>query len=420
MKKMTLPVRLLFYLHKIFLFFFYILLRATVGVYCRLKFRLAWELTEEIRKLRAPYLVLADHVHPMDPFFVGLKLKPVIHWVAADANFRTPFMKFVMTVLAGAVAKTKNRSDMTTLSRLKGLVETRNVIGVYQEGERSWDGVGLPPVAGTDKLIRFLKIPVVYAHLEGGYQDHPRWSWRSNRAQVKIKYEMMIGPEEIGDMGLSEINRRMVRTSSYDDWQYAQKGYAPLEGQRRAEFLELVCFLCPQCGRVGEIRSRGNNFRCSCGLHGRRDVMGRFEWIEADFSRQEGAPEPFPTVREWNLWQERTLVERIKGAGENTLFWEDRGTVHLTRGKRKGRQKSLGVGSARFYRDRIEFDSPRIRLSLPLEEITSFSVFKQYYTEFYYNKQLHRFTFTSRSVSGYKWLLLFRLLLDFRNQEHDK
>jgi len=98
-----------------------------------------------------------------------------------------------------------------------------------------------------------------------------------------------------------------------------------------------------------------------------------------------------------------------------TLFWEDRGCVRLTRG-RKGALKDRGVGTARFFGDRIEFSSPREKISLPLKEISGFSVFKQYYTEFYHDHQLYRFTFTERNVSGYKWLMLFRLIIQFKKE----
>ena len=409
-------IRLMIIIHEGFLIIFQFLLGSVLKVYTLLKYKQRYDMPKNVKKLKPPYLVLADHVHTMDPFFHGLGLRPVIHWVAADANFRNPFMKFALTFIAGAVAKSKNRSDMVTLTKLRRLVESGCVIGIYQEGERSWDGIGLPPVPGTDKLIRFLKKPVVYCHLEGAYLDQPRWSWSSNRAQITVRYELMISQDEIEHMSLSEIGERLKKVSFYNDWEYKEKGLLPFRGEKRAENIELVCFLCPQCLSVNTLSSQGNELICSCCfLHTTLDRYGRFDWVKADFSSIDTPP--FPTVREWNLWQESFYREKTKSlnpvqAGK-ILFWEDRESVTLTRGKRKGVLKNIGTGSARFYGDRIEF-SGKQHLVLPLEEISSFSVFKQYYTEFYYNKQLHRFTFTNRSVSGYKWLLLFRILLEDR------
>lgn len=422
-------------LHRIALPFFYIFLRSTFGLYCRIRFRPRYFVPPEVRKLKTPYIVLADHVHPMDMFINGLALRPVIHWVAADANFRTPFMKFGMTVLAGAVAKAKNRSDMVTLSQLKLLTDIGSVIGIYQEGERSWDGVSLPPVKGTDKLIRFLKVPVVYAHLEGAYLEHPRWTWSGNRTPINVRYEIIISRDDVQTMPLSEITRRITEAGSYDEWAYQKEAQIPLKGDRRAENVELVCFLCPGCHSVNTIHSEGNDFACSsCGLEGSINEMGSFAWAPGTAIRWPGN-RAFSTVREWNLWQadfyheEMEKVYGLFGDGlvasvnpSTYLFWEDLDSVILSRGKRGRMMKTLGIGTARFFGDRIEFESPAgsvrrsddVKLSIPLDDISSFSVFKQFYAEFYYNKELYQFSFTNRSVSGYKWLVLFNMIVDHK------
>ncbi len=426
MRKASFGQKALGYLHRVFLAFFYILLRATIGLWCRLHFRPRWNVPPEVKGLRPPFLVLGDHVHPMDMFIIGLALRPVIHWVAADANFRSPFMKFVMTVLAGAVAKAKNRSDMVTLSHLRLLTEVGSVIGVYQEGERSWDGVSLPPVSGTDKLVRFLKVPVVYAHLEGAYLEHPRWTWSGNRTDINVRYELLISREESSILPLSEITRRIEETARYDEWAYQAEARIPLRGEKRAENVELVCFRCPSCGSVNTLKSTGNDFGCRvCSLKGGIDELGSFTWQDDRGISWPGG-EPFRNVRDWNLWQKEHYEAELDGVFSDSgdpgshLFWEDRDVVRISRGKRGMQMKLLGIGSARFYGDRIELEAsidsaPRARgvnLVIPLDDINSFSVFKQFYTEFYFDKQLYQLSFTNRSVSGYKWLMLFNMILD--------
>lgn len=440
MKKAPFGRIVLVYLHRAFLIFFYhLILRPTAGTFTLLRFKPNYDVPREVRHIKPPFVVLADHVHPMDMFINGMGLLRIIHWVAADANFRTPFMNLVMTLLAGAVAKAKNKSDMVTLSRLKLLTETGNVIGVYQEGERSWDGVGLPPVPGTDKLIRFLKVPVIYCHLEGAYLEHPRWTWSGNKRPVNVRYEIVISPEEAGKLPLSEITRRIETVGRYDEWAYQAEARVPLRGNKRAENVELVCFLCPSCLSVNTLKSRGNSFSCSaCGLQGGIDEFGWFEWSDAGTDNNWPTGKPFPTVRQWNLWQSDHYRQVLKtvygppGAGPGAvfnpsehLFWEDVKTVKISRGKRGRQMKLLGIGSARFYGDRIELDAaassvPKaggLRLSMPLDDISSFSVFKQFYAEFYFDRELYQLSFTSRSVSGYKWQMLFRMILEHKRQQ---
>ena len=143
--------------------------------------------------------------------------------------------------------------------------------------------------------------------------------------------------------------------------------------------------------------------------------LGHFEWGRPPTEWPTGRP--FETVRDWNLWQiahYRDELERLRSVPSAHpaahLFWEDAGVVHLSRGNRDKRLQDIGIGSARFFGDRIEFESETDRIVMPVTEISSFSVFKQHFTEFYHDHQLYRFSFTDRSVSGYKWLMLFHLM----------
>ena len=62
------------------------------------------------------------------------------------------------------------------------------VVGVYPEGERSWDGVLQPFRRGTVRLLLKVGVPIVPCGLEGSFDVWPRWGAGIRRADVTIRF----------------------------------------------------------------------------------------------------------------------------------------------------------------------------------------------------------------------------------------
>ena len=68
------------------------------------------------------------------------------------------------------------------------LVEKGEAIGIYPEGERSWDGALQPLRRGTVRLLLKAGAPVVPCGVVGSYDVWPRWSRRPRRCRVLIRF----------------------------------------------------------------------------------------------------------------------------------------------------------------------------------------------------------------------------------------
>lgn len=173
----------------------------------------------------------------------------------------------------------------------------------------------------------------------------------------------------------------------------------PILSESRAEYLELVHFLCPSCEGVGGLHSRGNILSCDCGY---RVVVDRFGF----FSYPEGGPS-FESPHDWVIWQNRVLFERIKDAldGDESepVLLSDAG-IALMKSERAKSMTHVLTGEARLFSNRIEVGDPGDEIvSFPLREISAVNIFKQQKFEFRYKKTQYRLQPPNRSVSGYKW-----------------
>jgi 1-acyl-sn-glycerol-3-phosphate acyltransferase len=70
---------------------------------------------------------------------------------------------------------------------LRRLEEGKGV-GIYPEGERSWDGALQPFRQGTVRLLLKAGVPVVPCGIDGSYDVWPRWSRRILRFPVRIRF----------------------------------------------------------------------------------------------------------------------------------------------------------------------------------------------------------------------------------------
>ena len=115
----------------------------------------------------------------------GIYIKHQIFYIASDAVFRSLFFKFLVQLL-GAIPKTKAQSDIDALKNIIRIKEDGNIIGIFPEGRRTWDGVTLPLVYSTSKLIRMLKVPVVTVVFKGGFFSQPRWGFHIQKGKILL------------------------------------------------------------------------------------------------------------------------------------------------------------------------------------------------------------------------------------------
>jgi 1-acyl-sn-glycerol-3-phosphate acyltransferase len=85
-------------------------------------------------------------------------------------------------------------------------IKKGNGIGVYPEGERTWDGTLLPFKYNTIRFVRSIQVPIVIVKISGAFEVLPRWSHKIQGGNIRIEvqrcFSLITERWSIGDLKL--------------------------------------------------------------------------------------------------------------------------------------------------------------------------------------------------------------------------
>ncbi len=161
---------------------------------CQTIVRVGWPLvgrlhvrgTENV-PARGPFLLIANHQSVLDPILIQTVCPRPLHTMAKSTQFASPSMRWLMPRLKSFPVRRFEPDPQAVRLVLRRLREGHGV-GIYIEGERSWDGRLQAPRRGTVRLILRAGVPVVPAAIAGSYEAWPRWDRGLRRSDVAIVF----------------------------------------------------------------------------------------------------------------------------------------------------------------------------------------------------------------------------------------
>ena len=239
--------------------------------FVRLKFRFRYD---SLKKIKGPYLLLANHNMEMDPILMGIAAKRQLFFVASEhiarKGFGTWFLMRYFHPILHRKGKDGARSVMNILKTLRG----GSSVMLFPEGNRSFDGVTCPIPEATGKMAKHAGVPVITYRMEGGYLSQPRFSTTLRRGRVTGKLIRVYSPEELKAMSDSEVNETFARDLYEDAYEAQERERIAFKGKRLAKGIESTLYRCPQCGAFGTLTSDNKTLRCTCGYEAAYDVYG--------------------------------------------------------------------------------------------------------------------------------------------------
>ena len=251
-------------------------------IYVALSHLYMWTRTNAREQMprEGPVLILANHVSFLDPPQVGSFVGRNVHFMAGEQLFRVPILGFLVERV-GAFSKKQFVKDRDSMVHLNELYEAGEVVALFPEGSRSWDGRPLPILPGIARLIKRIDARVMFIRLQTGHLQHPRWAryprWIPSVMEADPPRSF---PPELSHEEILEV----VREHLSIDWRRpAPRGSF---GFRMAEGLPDYLWACPSCFAVGGLRVRSsdrNQVACGeCGRAWRVDVHARLNPLEGD------------------------------------------------------------------------------------------------------------------------------------------
>jgi len=170
--------------------------RHSLAVY-RLLRALCWGLTSVMARIRVegrenvpasgPFLLIANHQSILDPIIIQTRIRRPLHTLTKSTQFAAqPFRWLLPRILA--LPTRRYRVDPQVVRMILRRLGEGEGVGIYVEGERSWDARLQPFRRGTVRVILRSGVPVIPCGIQGSYDVWPRWSRRPRRGEVVVRF----------------------------------------------------------------------------------------------------------------------------------------------------------------------------------------------------------------------------------------
>jgi 1-acyl-sn-glycerol-3-phosphate acyltransferase len=234
---------------------FYHWLKIPAMVLCRTVFSYRILYRERI-PINPPFFIIAAHRNYLDPFIIATAISYPIHYVTTFEMFRTSLSRFLFSHMF-CIPRKRYLNDTAATRQVVRLVNQGAVIGLFPEGERSWNGAMLSFKPEVLKLVRkYSHVPVLPVRLEGNYLAWPRWGKGVRRAHVTVTIEEPIHLDP--DWELARIEQKLfekVQSHDTDTVCYSRN---------RAVDLCKVIYRCPCCMSLAKmVQVDGQRIWCS-------------------------------------------------------------------------------------------------------------------------------------------------------------
>lgn len=385
------------------------LLKVTIGPVARLFFQTKSEGKKSFPARKAAFL-LANHTHAIDPFLIADHINRPVRYVITDEYFRYRFTRMMLTWLKG-IPKTKNIPDSVTMRMLLKAIKRGEIIGVFPEGARNWDGETIPLEETIPRLVHKLKIPVICIKQKGAYLSWPRWTNQPRRNRIIYAFSYLFeNPEDVPD-DPAIIKRMIEEKLIYNELEDPDVTRLIFDLPRVAEHLELRLWLCPHCRRFFVLESRRRCLYCThCRAKWQFVGNGTFKLLRFGEPLGQRAVN-FTRYIDWARWNDAETLDifkRSKKRGKRLVSLPARMWSAQTQTMRHRQFEIKGEGTASLTPDfRMVFeryDDNKILLDAPVSELNGANIAWNQKFEFFLPGMAYRFTFFGQSA--YFWHFL--------------
>ena len=302
-----------------------------------------------------PFLAMSNHATDNDMMFTILGIKNFMYFVCSEHLFRGGFGAKLLVRLMDEIPLFKGSVAANTTREIIKRIRDGNNICIFPEGSRTFDGRTNPIAESTGKLVKIAKCALVTFHMQGGYFVQPRWAKTWRRGPISGAVVKVYSSQELEKMSVEEINAIIRRDLHEDAYETQEKNPQKYTGERLAEGIENILYMCPHCGGFETIRSKDNRFWCeACDMEAVYDEYGMFS----------GKHVVYPTVPKWVDWEEQVFEEQYADPdyvfgyrNENVTLSEihtDHTQTDLMTGTLTADREGMYIGDYRFLYTEME------------------------------------------------------------------
>lgn len=295
------------------------------------------------------YLIFCNHTTLWDHLLIGVACPRHMYYVAGEHLFRKRWLRMLANFFLSPIIRQKGVPATEVVGVIKERLASGASVWMSPEGVRSINGETAFISPATGKLIKESGAGLVTYRIHGGYLRSPRWAVLKRKGPIYGEMGTEYTKEQLVEMSVDVINAAIRRDLHVNAFQDQREHPAIYAGERLAEDLETVLYVCPHCRRIAMLHSKDDRFFCECGFSVRYTEYGLFASAGA-------VPTPFDNITDWDTWQRTYLKEQIpellKTPSDTPIVADH--TQRLYR-IADGRMELLATGRFSLFTDRFEF-----------------------------------------------------------------
>lgn len=309
------------------------------------------------------FILICNHTESMDPGYLMVALGRYIRFVASDHVLRMGAFGWIFKNIGGVIVKHRDRPSKELTDEIIRNVRAGIPVGLHAEGAMTVNGQTGFISEHTGQLVKDSGVALVTYKTVGGYLRCPRWSISKRKGPIVGHFVNEYMPEELAKLSAEEITEIIRRDTYVNVYEEQKKNPLSYEGENLAECVERILYICPKCGKVGTLHSKGDDLICDCGATVTMKADGFFH----------GEDVVYDNVLDWDMWQRGVWKEALLSAKDNeVIFTEDKQIVR----KVDGEEETVLSENATLtlYKDRLEVKMENETVTMLMSEVKQASI----------------------------------------------
>ena len=169
--------------------FYFRILRSMLLLILRDFFRIFLKIEiagQETLFLYSPFICVLNHQSIFDPFIILAFLFRRIGFLTKSTSFSNRTERYFLR-LGLSIPTTRYQTDPVVIRHIFNYLKMGIPVGIFPEGERSWDGQLQSFKHSVIRLLVYMKCPVIPIVIEDTFSFMPRWAKFPRRRNIRIK-----------------------------------------------------------------------------------------------------------------------------------------------------------------------------------------------------------------------------------------
>ncbi len=376
-------------------------LKLTFGTYC--KFHYKTKCIKYQKEPKPPFILLANHSHELDSFFIGYYLKHPVHFLGSDE--KATIFQLVLGELVGLFYTQKGTVDIKAARNLFNYIKNGESIAFFPEGEGTWDGETDNFPLGIIKIVRKFNLPVVTVNLTGAYLTKSKWGKYSRSGKVIIQFRT-ISKKEIENSNDDEIFKKIKKHLYNNDIKNPILQNVKFKGRNLADGIQYLIWKCPKCSSSDTIYGKKNKIICNkCSS----------SWTLDGNMRITPNEKKLIDLKDWNEWQKIQIKKIINSKNTNELTRTSNVDLNIfirnSKGlnRRKMIYKKYSKGDLILTKNELIFKpyNDKSKLHFKIHKIKYFVDCINQYLKFHYENKIFQIKFDKKNISRYIYIIKY-------------